>query len=271
MSPASWAQHFALSRTPFGKAIPAKDLFSRQHHAEAVARIHFVVAESALGVITGDVGAGKTVAVRAATSALDPTRHQVIYIANPAFGTRGLYVTIVRALGAEPRYLKAELMAQAADLLAAEADERHRKVVLVCDEAHLLEPSQLEEIRLLTNANMDSSSPFAGLLVGQPTLNRQLRMGTFAALDQRIATRFSLKAMDIGESASYLRHHLALCGREEPLFADDAIARLHRVSNGLPRQLNNAATAALIAAAAEGKELIDDACAKKAVAELTRD
>ena len=77
--------------------------------------------------------------------------------------------------------------------------------------------------------------------------------------------------MDIGESASYLRHHLALCGRESPLFADDAVARLHRVSNGLPRMLNNAATAALIAAASENKDLVDDACAKKAVAELTRD
>jgi hypothetical protein len=54
------------------------------------------------------------------------------------------------------------------------------------------------------------------------------------------------------------------------LFADDAIARLHRVSNGLPRALNNAATAAIIAAAAGSKDLIDDACAKKAVAELTR-
>ncbi len=271
MSAAPWAANFGLCRTPFGKAIAPKDLFSRQSHAEAVARIHFVVAESALGVITGDVGAGKTVAVRAAVSALDPTRHQVIYIANPAFGTRGLYVTIVRALGAEPRYLKAELMAQAQDLLAAEEDERHRKVVLVCDEAHLLEPAQLEELRLLTNGNMDSTSPFSGLLVGQPTLNRQLRMGTFAALDQRIATRFSLRPMDIGESASYLRHHLALCGRESPLFADDAVARLHRVSNGLPRMLNNAATAALIAAASESKDLVDDACAKKAVAELTRD
>ena len=118
---------------------------------------------------------------------------------------------------------------------------------------------------------MDSASPFAGILVGQPTLNRQLRMGIFAALDQRIATRFTIKAMDIGESAAYLRHHLALAGRDEPLFADDAVARLHRVANGLPRALNNAATAALIAAAADGKDLVDDACAKKAVAELTRD
>jgi type II secretory pathway predicted ATPase ExeA len=130
---APWAAHFGLRRTPFGKSIAAKDLFARQAHAEAVARINFCVMESALGVITGDVGAGKTVSVRAAVDALDPTRHQVIYIANPAFGTRGLYVTIVRSLGAEPRYLKAELMAQAADLLAAESAERHRRVVLVCD------------------------------------------------------------------------------------------------------------------------------------------
>lgn len=271
MSRPPWAAHFGLTRTPFGKSIPAGDLFTRQAHAEAVARITFCVLESALGVITGDVGAGKTVSVRAAVAALDRTRHQVIYIANPAFGTRGLYVTIVRALGAEPRYLKAELMAQAADLLAAEAAERHRRVVLICDEAHLLAPAQLEELRLLTSADMDSTSPFAGILVGQPTLARQLRMGMFAALDQRILTRFTIKPMDLGESANYLRHHLALAGRDEPLSADDAAARLHRVSNGLPRALNNAATAALIAAAADNKTIIDDACAKKAAAELTRD
>jgi len=271
VSPAPWAAHFGLTRTPFGKSIPAKDLFDRQAHAEAIARISFCVVESALGVVTGDVGAGKTVAVRAAVAALDPTRHQVIYIANPAFGARGLYVTIVRALGDRPRYLKAELMAQASDLLAAEASERHRRVVIIVDEAHLLDPAQLEELRLLTNAEMDSESPFAGILAGQPTLNRQLRLGTFAALDQRIATRFTIKPMDLAESAAYLRHHLKLAGRDDPLFADDAIARLHRVASGLPRALNNAATAALIAAAAATKDLVDDACAKKAVAELTRD
>ena len=154
-------------------------------------------------------------ALRAAVAALDPTWHQVIYIANPAFGTRGLYVTIVRALGAPPRYLKAELMAQAGDLLAAEAAEGHRRVVLICDEAHLLQPDQLEELRLLTNSEMDSASPFAGILAGQPTLNRQLRMGMFAALDQRIATRFTIKPMDLTESAAYLRHHLTLAAQAE--------------------------------------------------------
>jgi type II secretory pathway predicted ATPase ExeA len=154
VSAAPWAARFGLARTPFGKSIAARDLFPRQAHAEAIARISFCVVESALGVITGDVGAGKTVALRAAVAGLDPTRHQIIYIANPAFGTRGLYVTIVRALGARPRYQKAELMAQASDLLAAETAERHRRVVVICDEAHLMQPDQLEELRLLTNAGL---------------------------------------------------------------------------------------------------------------------
>ena len=134
MSPPPWAAHFGLSRTPFGKSIPARDLFPRQAHAEAIARISFCIVESAPGVVMGDVGAGKTVALRATVDGLDPTRHQVIYIANPAFGTRGLYVSVVRALGGRPRYLKAELMAQASDLLAAEAAERHRRVVVILDE-----------------------------------------------------------------------------------------------------------------------------------------
>ena len=74
MSAAPWAAHFGLARTLFGKSIPARDLFARQAHAEAIARISFCVVESALGVVTGDVGAGKTVALRAAVAGLDPTR-----------------------------------------------------------------------------------------------------------------------------------------------------------------------------------------------------
>ena len=44
MSPAPWVAHFGLKRTPFGKSIPAGDLFGRQAHAEAVARVNFCVA-----------------------------------------------------------------------------------------------------------------------------------------------------------------------------------------------------------------------------------
>jgi type II secretory pathway predicted ATPase ExeA len=268
---APWVSHFGFTHTPFSKSIPAAQLYARPSLQEAVARIHFTIAEMHLGILTGEVGVGKTVAIRSAISQLDPAAHHVIYVPNPSFGARGLYLTIVRSLGAVPRFHKAEMIAQAQALLAAEEQERRRRVVLIMDEAHLLTPEQLEELRLLTNAEMDSQSPLALLLVGQPTLARQLRLGIFAALDQRIGMRYQITAMDLGESVLYLRHHLALVGRVEPLFADDAIARLHQISQGLPRALNNAAVAALIAAASAGKVLVDDDCARKAVAELTRD
>jgi type II secretory pathway predicted ATPase ExeA len=272
MTRAPWVTHFGFTRTPFSKNIPAKDLLERVSHQEAVARIRFCIAESSLGVITGEVGVGKTVALRAAVSQLDQAAHHIVYLANPTVGIRGLYVTIVRALGALPRgFFKAELIAQAQDLLAAEEHDRRRRVVLLVDEAHLLDPHQLEELRLLTSAEMDANSPLALLLVGQPTLARQLRLGIFAALDQRVATRYQIAPMDLAESAKYLQHHLALAGRNDPLLADDARARLHKASLGLPRALNNAAIAALIAATTAGKALVDDDCAKKAVAELTRD
>src|SRR5258708_11802609 len=160
-----WVSHFGFSRMPFSKTIPANKLCERASHQEAVARIRFCIAESLLGVITGEVGVGKTVAVRAAISQLDQAAHHLVYLANPTVGTRGLYVTIVQALGAVPRGFKAELVAQTQSLLAAEEHERRRRVVLVIDEAHLLTPEQLEAIRLLTNADMDSATSCSLLLV----------------------------------------------------------------------------------------------------------
>ena len=111
--------------------------------------------------MTGEVGAGKTVAVRAATAALDPSRHVIIYLANPTIGLRGMLTHIVAALGHTPAFHRATLAPQAAEALATEHAERGRNPVLVVDEAHLLDNQQLEAIRLLTNHDMDAGSPFA--------------------------------------------------------------------------------------------------------------
>jgi type II secretory pathway predicted ATPase ExeA len=79
-------------------------------HAEAVARIAWCIDQHALGVITGEVGAGKTVAVRAATATLDPSRHVVIYLPNPSVGVRGMLHHIVSALGQVPSFYSATLV-----------------------------------------------------------------------------------------------------------------------------------------------------------------
>jgi len=158
---------------------------------------------------------------------------------------------------------------QAADALAAEEAERGKRVVLIVDEAHLLAADQLEELRLLTNAEMDSHSPFACLLVGQPTLRRRIKLGTFAALDQRIALRFAMPAMTAGETTTYVAHHLKLAGRSDTLFSDDALDLMHQVSRGLPRAVNNLALQSLVAAYAAKKAIVDESSARAAVTEVT--
>ncbi len=269
MSIARLRSHWGFTRTPFTKDLAPSMLCRHPGHAEAVARIAWCVDEAAIGVITGEVGAGKTVAVRAALADLDTSRHSLIYLGNPAIGARGLYTTIVTRLGGIPRFHKAALIPQAADALAAEMAERGRRVVLVVDEAHLLAADQLEELRLLTNSEMDSASPFALVLVGQPTLRARLRLGAFAALDQRVALRYALPPMTQADTGDYIAHHVRLAGRTDTLFTDDAIARIHKASRGLPRAVNNLAVQALIAAYANNATIVDDKAARAAVTEVS--
>lgn len=269
MSIAGLRSHWGFTRMPFGKTLAPSMLHRHPGHAEAVARISWCVDEAVIGVVTGDVGAGKTVAVRAALADLDSSRHSVIYLGNPAVGARGLYTTIVSHLGQVPRFHRCSLVPQAQDALATEAAERGRRVVVVVDEAHLLAPDQLEELRLLTNAEMDSVSPFALVLVGQPMLRQRLRLGTFAALDQRVALRYALPPLSQPDTAEYISHHLKLAGRSDTLFSDDAVARVHKASRGLPRAVNNLAVQALIAAYAANASIVDDKAARAAVTEVT--
>ena len=260
---------FGFTRTPFRRDLAPSMLHRHAGHAEAVARIRWCISENALGVITGEVGAGKTVALRAALAELDASRHTVIYLPNPAVGARGLYAAIVSGLGGIPRFHTASLIAQTMDHLAAEKHERGRAVILALDEAHLLSADQLEALRVLTNSEMDSIAPFAGLLLGQPTLRRRIKLGSFAALDQRIMLRYALPGMSQPETRDYLTHHLKLVGRSDQLFSDDATALIHQTSRGLPRAVNNLALQALVATFAANKTIVDQAAARAAVTEVT--
>jgi type II secretory pathway predicted ATPase ExeA len=265
------AGFYGFTKMPFGRDLAPGMLHRHASHGEATARITWAVTEKALGVITGEVGVGKTVAARAALAGLDPARHITIYIGNPAVGTRGICHAIVAALGQAPRFHTAMLIPQAGDALATEHTERGRTPVVIIDEAHLLEAAQLEGIRMLTNHDMDSTAMFAALLIGQPTLRRRLKLGQLAALDQRIAVRYHLTGMTPDETASYLRHHLALAGRSDTLFSDDATALIHQTSRGYPRAVNNLAIQALLAAFAAGKAIVDESSTRAAVTEVTTD
>jgi type II secretory pathway predicted ATPase ExeA len=262
------SQHFGFTAMPFGRDLTPAELHRHAGHAEAAARITWAITEKTIGVITGEVGVGKTVAARAALAALDPTRHTVIYLANPATGVRGIHHHIVTSLGGRPAHGTAALTAQAYTVLAGEAAERGRVPILLIDESHLLDQAQLESIRMLTNHDMDSRTPFATILIGQPTLRRMIKLGVLAALDQRISVRYQMDGMTAEETSGYIRHHLTLAGREADLFSDEAISQIHAAARGKPRAVNNLAIAALIATCAAGRKLVDQQAARAAITEV---
>jgi len=261
--------HYGFTVMPFTAAIPVPGLFSSAAHKEAVARLRWLISARGLGVLTGEVGSGKTVAVRAAVDGLDASRHTLIYLPNPQIGVRGIHGTVAAALGQVPRFHHATLIPQVEAALAAEADERNRHVILAIEESHLLTHEQLEAIRMLTNSDLDSRSPLTILLIGQPTLKRRLRVGDMAALDQRVALRYHIPAPPLtpAEATGYIRRHLEHAGRSDTLFSDDAVRAIHAHARGLPRAINRLAITALLAACATGKTIVDESSARTAINE----
>jgi type II secretory pathway predicted ATPase ExeA len=260
--------HYGFSRMPFGRDLAPGMLHRHASHNEAVARISWCISERSIGVVTGEVGAGKTVSVRTVLAGLDPSKHTVIYLPNPMIGVRGIHEEILATFGQTPSHLGSRLFTQTSKALMAEREERGRTPVLVLDEGHLLAYEQLETVRMLTNSSMDQDSPLACLLVGQPTLRRTMKLAVLAALEQRTALRYSMPGMTQAETASYVNHHLNLVGRPDQIFTEDALNLIHTTSRGYPRAVNNLALQSLVAAFAAGKNLVDEPAARSAVSEV---
>jgi type II secretory pathway predicted ATPase ExeA len=268
---ANLQSHYGFTRMPFTKDIPVPALFSSAACKEAVARLRWLISARGLGVITGEVGAGKTASLRAAVDGLDASRHALVYLPNPHVGVRGIHGALATALGKAPCFYTSDLIPQVEAALAAEADERNRNVILAIDESHMLTGDQLEAVRMLTSHDLDSGSPLTVLLIGQPTLRRRLRVGDMAALDQRVQLKyaFPVPSLTTAEADGYIRAHLAHAGRTDTLFSDDAVRVIHSHARGMPRAINRLAVTALLAACTENKTIADEKAARTAIAEET--
>ena len=159
------------------------------------ARITWTISrENPFGVITGEVGVGKTVAVRAALAALDPTRHTIIYIGNPATGVRGIHHHIVTALGGRPAH--GYRRPHRPGLRRARRRGRRTRLVSRPDHRRASSPpSTSRAARDRPHAHqpdLDAGTPFATMIIGQPTLRRTMKLAVLAALDQRVALRYQM-------------------------------------------------------------------------------
>jgi type II secretory pathway predicted ATPase ExeA len=262
-------EFYGFTRLPFSKSIPTQELFASAGHKELSARLTYLIRERGLGLVTGDVGAGKSTAVRAFTEGLDANRYCVLYLANPTAGITGLYRELLVMLGHAPPFGKARMVAALRAAFEDLLTTRRRAPLVILDEAHLLTQAMLEELRLLFSVKMDSDSLATLLLVGSPDLRRTLHLSVHEPLQQRLTVRYHLGPLDLQETLAYVRHHVRAAGYTSGvLFTDDAVARVWDYTKGVPRRINQVCSTALMAGLIDQKTLLDETTIRKAVAEI---
>lgn len=169
---------------------------------------------------------------------------------------RDLYQELLRELGAQPPWSTTGARRQLRDSFQA-LREDGRTPVVILDEAHKMPSGLLDELRMLTNFNLNSAPVFALVLAGHPDLGRLLSRRGNEALAQRIGCRFHLTGMDWDETKAYVAHHLNLAGVSRPVFTEDALRLLFQHSQGIPRRVGGLALQALEVAFLQRQELVD--------------
>ncbi len=249
---------FGFTTKPFGKTPDPAFLFESPQHKEALARLEYAVEEKELALLVGDIGSGKTTLSRALMDRIGEGRPVVLLI-NPRLTPAQLLRSIASGLGLVPSRFRNELLDQIHSKLF-ELYEQNHEPVLIIDEAQLI-PSKatFDEIRLLTNFQLDDQNLLSVLLIGQPELESRLDRAHYAPLRQRIGLRYRLGPLALAESIEYIEHRIRIAGGARNPFDRASMERIHAVSGGIPRLINTLATTALLEAFGDDAETIDAA------------
>ena len=260
--------HFGLTHYPFERALQSDELFASSAAREAQVRLQHLVELRGIGLITGEVGAGKTTVCRQLASSLHPGLHRLFYVPLSTGNVMDMYKAIAWQLGLPVERNRASAYRAIHTEVCRLAVESKIHPVLVVDEAHHLRNDVLEDLRLLTNYAMDSEPRLCLLLVGLTELRRRLSMAVHESLAQRIVVRFHLAGLARAELPDYLDHRLLLAGTSLPLFDPGAVEALYQATSGLPRKLNRLAHYALSAAALDKARQITAEHIQSAVDEI---
>jgi type II secretory pathway predicted ATPase ExeA len=256
--------YYGFTQTPFSRSIATANLFPSHGHQEVQGRLAFALQERLPALITGDVGTGKSTALRAFVHSLDRNLFPVAYLANPHLKVTTLFSQILLALQVEPAYSFNRLLPQLRTTLTDLA-RQGRYPLLILDEAHRLPPDIFDQLRFLLNDHMDSASLLTLVLLGQPDLAQLLRFAPYQALHQRIAVRYQLRPFDLQETIAYIKHHLRVAGSQHQIFSDSFVTGVYDHTKGIPRQINNLCRSALLLGVTERKQILDETDLKRVI------
>jgi type II secretory pathway predicted ATPase ExeA len=237
---------FNFKEKPFENTPDTKFLYNSSQHEEGLNRMLYTVKEGkGAGLLTGVYGCGKTLLAKALTKELENSIYKTAIVSNPRLDDIEMLRIIAYHLGAtEPPTRKADILITLEKILKNNLNDGKKTVVLI-DEAHAIEDKSIfEEIRLLLNFQLEDRFLLTLLILGQPELKEKIEANK--QLNQRIAMRFFLQALNREETQNYIKHRLKTAGGSGNIFTDEAISLIHERSGGIPRRINQLCDSALL-------------------------
>ena len=264
-----YLDYYGLTELPFDITPNPRFLFYSPKHREAYNHLLYGIRERKGFIqLTGEVGAGKTTLCRAMLEQLTGN-YATALILNPILSPDELMKAIAVEFGLDVKGLDRLDTVAAINNFLLWLVEQGKDAVLIIDEAQNLTEGLLEQVRLLSNLELDNRKLLQIVLMGQPELRDRLNSPNLRQLRQRITVRYHLSPLNQNEISQYIQHRLEVSGAKgAPRFTRPALWRIYGYSQGIPRLINAVCDKALLAGYVEQSDRINFSMVGRAIREL---
>lgn len=250
--------YFGMEFNPFDKAIDTKFAFETNDLKVMNNRLNYLKENPGIALFTGNPGMGKTFAIRNFIKSLNPNLFKCVYISMSSLTVHEFYKQLAFSLGIIPEHKKIDIYKQIQETIVDLVNNRKIKVIICIDEAQYLKTDIINDLKILSNFEMDSRNYFTLILTGQPVLNNILNRNIHEALKQRITISYNFSGISKDELTNYINTRLSIAHGNSNIFTPQAIESIYNSCNGAIRIANNIITKSLIIASANEKNIIDN-------------
>lgn len=250
--------YFGFTKNPFARDVASQDMFSWKEFKNLKMRLDYFVKERGIFLLTGLIGSGKTTALKYFSQSVDINSYSIIYLNFMFDGKRDFYRTILNHCHIVPSHLYGDSRNMLRKYFLDMYNLKKTTPVLILDEAQNLPGFIMEEIRLLSNFDYDSSSPVLIILSGHKLLQQRMALNENEALRQRVTIKYHIQGLKLAETIAYIQHRLLQADSTNAIFTDSVLSKIHEESQGVLRNINNICNSLLLSAVINEKKIIDD-------------
>jgi general secretion pathway protein A len=269
----NYLDYYELAQEPFSNAPVSRFYFNSPQHSQALVRLtHLCAQMKGLGILVGDIGAGKTTLARRLLDSLPESEYEaaLLVIIHSGVTASWLLKRIALQLGVEaPSEDKLALLGQLYQRLTKIYDAGKKAVVLI-DEAQMLATRELmEEFRGLLNLEVPDRKLISLIFFGLPEIEQNLKLDP--PLAQRVAIKYRLDHLNAESTEAYIKHRLRLAGAARMPFTPGAVKSVHQFSSGTPRVINTLCDNALFEGYVARAPMIDEQMIERVAVDLGLD